>query len=388
MQAVYDKGAYYDTLDMNLNQTLNLVAENMTYAEMIAAEDAVPQTCVGGRLAYCTAGAKAGKFAYGGLSGVGGKPYKWIWLGEVTSVTGIYKPDEVICATTGSNITLNGYQTIDGVSMTSGRVLVKDQTLKKQNGVYEVSSGNWTRAWDTNTWDALISAMVVVSEGATNADTQWMCTIDRVGTLETDPVNWLKIPLVNELIPRIGLSKNSNYIDVDVDTVRHTTEINASDQVAVKINPAGAIGTGTGSLGTGTDTLGLRVRPDNITIGINANNELETKWSLKFYRQNMAHNTITSINTAGIISGVIQNQVEITIPHNMGLVPYSIQFRHHPEGFLYNDSVYPNITEITNTYVKVKFSVRSTAYNTATTPVSALGAIKIEVFMIGGNYVG
>src|SRR6266849_3554481 len=54
-------------------------------------------------------------------------------------------------ATTGSSITLSGLQTIDGVALTAGdRVLVKDQTDATTNGLYNPSTGNWTRTIDGN----------------------------------------------------------------------------------------------------------------------------------------------------------------------------------------------------------------------------------------------
>ena len=50
---------------------------------------------------------------------------------------------------TTANISLSGLQTIDGVSLIEGdRVLVKNQTAGANNGIYDVSSGAWTRATD------------------------------------------------------------------------------------------------------------------------------------------------------------------------------------------------------------------------------------------------
>ncbi len=57
---------------------------------------------------------------------------------------------------TTANITLSGYQTIDGVLPTSSehsryrRILVKDQTDASENGVYEMGVGSWQRAADFN----------------------------------------------------------------------------------------------------------------------------------------------------------------------------------------------------------------------------------------------
>lgn len=61
--------------------------------------------------------------------------------------------EEIVAATT-TNITLSGTQTIDGVALNPGdKVLVKDQTDKTENGIYEVSSGAWSRGQYTSDSD-------------------------------------------------------------------------------------------------------------------------------------------------------------------------------------------------------------------------------------------
>jgi hypothetical protein len=52
-------------------------------------------------------------------------------------------------AVTSANITLAGLQTIGGVALAEGdRVLVRAQTDSSGNGIYDASTGNWTRAAD------------------------------------------------------------------------------------------------------------------------------------------------------------------------------------------------------------------------------------------------
>ena len=91
-------------------------------------------------------------------------------------------------ATTG-NIALTGLQTIDGIALAAGDfVLVGSQTNPAQNGVYVAAVGAWVRAAGADAWTNLINAIYVVEQGATLADTIWMCTSDTGGTLGTTAV--------------------------------------------------------------------------------------------------------------------------------------------------------------------------------------------------------
>lgn len=93
-------------------------------------------------------------------------------------------------ATTAS-ITLSGTQTVDGISLVSGdRVLVKDQEIAAQNGIYVVAAGAWVRASDVNAWAKLPGAFTFVEEGSAQADTGWVCVSDAGGTLDTTDVEW------------------------------------------------------------------------------------------------------------------------------------------------------------------------------------------------------
>jgi hypothetical protein len=102
---------------------------------------------------------------------------------------GLNTKQAVLVATT-VNITLSGEQTIDGVTTSASRVLVKNQTTQANNGIYLSGTGAWTRTLDANTWNQLISAYVFVETGSTQADTGWVCTVDPGGTLGVTAVTW------------------------------------------------------------------------------------------------------------------------------------------------------------------------------------------------------
>jgi hypothetical protein len=94
-------------------------------------------------------------------------------------------------AATTADITLSGAQTIDGVSVVAGnRVLVKNQTLSQNNGLYLCASGAWTRTTDADTWDELTSAFTFIEQGTTNGDCGFVCTANAGGTLGTTALPW------------------------------------------------------------------------------------------------------------------------------------------------------------------------------------------------------
>lgn len=82
-------------------------------------------------------------------------------------------------ATTG-NIVLNSAQSVDGVAVIAGdRVLVKNQALAKDNGIYIVANAAWVRAKDADSNLKVTSGLMVsVEQGATLADTIWQLVTD------------------------------------------------------------------------------------------------------------------------------------------------------------------------------------------------------------------
>lgn len=96
---------------------------------------------------------------------------------------------QAVRAATTANGTLstafaNG-QTIDGVTLATGdRILIKNQSTGSENGIYIVAaSGAPTRSTDADSGAELVNASCYVSEGTTNADTQWTCTTNATITV-------------------------------------------------------------------------------------------------------------------------------------------------------------------------------------------------------------
>ena len=155
----------------------------------------------------------------------------------------------VVCATT-ANITLSGTQTIDGVSVVAGdRVLVKNQTTAKQNGVYVAAAAAWARATDMDSWTELVSAFLFVERGATNADTGWVCTVDPGGTLGTTSVTFVQFSSSGTYTAGNGLQLSGSTFSVkpngsSIDVSASGVQISATWAGQSSITTLGTIATG------------------------------------------------------------------------------------------------------------------------------------------------
>lgn len=109
----------------------------------------------------------------------------------------LYKLDnkQSVRAATTANIALTGLQTIDGVSLLAGdRVLVKNQTASKDNGIYIVGVAAWQRAPDVDSNAEVTSAMILsVEQGVTLADTRWQLVTDGAIVLGTTALTFQNI---------------------------------------------------------------------------------------------------------------------------------------------------------------------------------------------------
>jgi phage-related tail fiber protein len=118
----------------------------------------------------------------------------------------------VLVATT-ANIALSGVQTIDGVLLPAdARVLVKNQTAAKENGLYVVSStGVWKRTQDADSSVEVTPGLFVsVETGTANGDSVWQLVTDAPIVLGTTALAF------EMAVGRTGVSAGS-YANVTVD---------------------------------------------------------------------------------------------------------------------------------------------------------------------------
>lgn len=105
-------------------------------------------------------------------------------------------------------------QTVDGVVLATGnRILIKDQAAPATNGIYTVNaSGAPTRATDFNAWTEVPGAFVFVEEGATLADTGWVCSANAGGTLDTTAITFVQFSAAGIITASGGITKTGNNV--------------------------------------------------------------------------------------------------------------------------------------------------------------------------------
>jgi phage-related tail fiber protein len=117
------------------------------------------------------------------------------------------------------DLTTGGLLTIDTVVLLSGnRVLVKNQALPEQNGIYVAAAGAWSRSTDmdqTTPINEINSAAVFVEKGYVNADYGWT-QVNNITTLGDDPILFTQFNGAANITAGIGLLKTGNVLDINL----------------------------------------------------------------------------------------------------------------------------------------------------------------------------
>jgi hypothetical protein len=130
----------------------------------------------------------------------------------------------VAVATTG-NITLSGEQTIDGVLTSASRVLVKDQTDPKENGIYLSGAGAWARAedMDNSPIGEIYNGEYIpkVLGGVANIDLPFVITsvgtgTDGLHTVGVDDIVFDVFTSPSQLQAGNGINFNGNIVEIDL----------------------------------------------------------------------------------------------------------------------------------------------------------------------------
>ena len=210
--------------------------------------------------------------------------------------TGLTPHEECICATTptsglygNGNIELSGFPIIDGYQVQSGdRVLVQYQQYgdfsptsyegSPDNGIYDVSDGEWEFSKDWSTGSIVFGASTFIRYGAVNNRSTFVqlnvCKVGSIGAAppgsSTDPTNYSVFGLFGKFgaVSNRGLDYDTNTDILNVDTSLNF--INFLDSVATSAGgPTGSNGT----LNIGTVTT------NDVNIGKTATNNYINFWS-------------------------------------------------------------------------------------------------------------
>ena len=100
-------------------------------------------------------------------------------------------------AATTAAITLSGEQTIDAIACVAGdRVLVKNQASAVDNGIYEVSTGTWTRTLDFDgSYDAVQGTQVIINAGTVSSGLSYRLSTANPFVIGTDSINFSAVSL-------------------------------------------------------------------------------------------------------------------------------------------------------------------------------------------------
>ena len=160
-----------------------------------------------------------------------------------------------LASTSGNgNITLSGTQTVDDKSTVNGnRVLIKNQTDKKENGIYVCSSsGTWSRSSDMTTGDNASSDFTFVEEGTTNEHQGFVCTSDNgSAVVGTNDLEFTQFSGAGSITAGTNLIKTGNEISFDPNKEAFNTNKATSlaiNEGSVNIASSGEMTTIKGSL--------------------------------------------------------------------------------------------------------------------------------------------
>lgn len=243
---------------------------------------------------------------------------------------GLSWKDAVVATTTGSNITLSGTPTMDGVSLQVGdRVLVRNQTTLHENGIYVVAAGAWTRPVDMDQADEFSSAAVFVKQGTLYQDTGWT-QINEVATVGADSVEWIQFSGAEAYVWGTGLVISGKTVNVNMGAGINTLP---SDEVGIHLYATGTSaliltenGTDRSQLtnamlhllldttgGLEQDAGGLRVKANSITNAMIENETFTVTGSVGSVTVALGGAfTITGDN--GITTAVSTDKITVNVP--------------------------------------------------------------------------
>ena len=143
---------------------------------------------------------------------------------------------ESVKAATTENIALSGAITVDDVALNVGdRVLVKNQTIAAENGIYVVGDEAWTRAVDASDGKISSGMFTFVEEGTVNANSGYVLATDGKIVVGTTELSFSQFSGMGQVLVGTGLGKNGNEIFIS------DTGVAAGTYTKVTVNAQGQV---------------------------------------------------------------------------------------------------------------------------------------------------
>lgn len=227
------------------------------------------------------------------------------------ALEGLSWKDAVRVDAGASNITLSAPgATIDGVTMAQDdRVLVRNQTLDEDNGIYifNGAASAMTRAEDADSSDELEMAAVMVEEG-TEANKKYTQTSTNF-VLDTGAVTWVKFSSSTDVSAGYAIDFAANVIDVSLDELTADTALDAGEHLIVS-TAADARGTKITKTNFVAGIEGAGLTATNGVLSVNASGGLEVSGDDVVVASGLAGDGLAL--AAGVMSVNVTNGLEIS----------------------------------------------------------------------------
>jgi hypothetical protein len=133
--------------------------------------------------------------------------------------------ESVKCATIVNIVDLSGLIQVDNIIVQIGdRVLVKNQNIESQNGIYVVHNGKWSRAQDFDEPHEVQGAFVFVEQGTTNAAKGFIQLSNAPVSIGNDPLKFTQFNGTYAFNSGDGLTQDGNTLNVDA-SLNHVTNM-------------------------------------------------------------------------------------------------------------------------------------------------------------------
>lgn len=162
-------------------------------------------------------------------------------------------------------------QSIDGRVLALGERIVLTAQTPIENGIWVVTAGAPTRPDDFASASTQTGSAILITEGSTYGDTQWVLSTDPSIIVDTDAQLWVQLSGTGSINAGAALSKTGSTLDVNVDD--STIEI-ITDALQVKdagiTNAKLANDSITVTAGDGLQTGGSAALGSSVTLDVDA----------------------------------------------------------------------------------------------------------------------